>query len=388
MSASLQYGIDALVEDHGDWLEGRRIGLVAHPASVGAKGALSAELIRAQNDTRLACLFGPEHGVAGKAGAGEAVADAEHPDWRIPVHSLYGDTRRPTAEMLEGIDTIVFDLQDLSCRPYTYVSTLRYVLEAAAEFGKSVVVADRPTPLANVVDGPVLDPRFESFVGCVRAPLVYGMTPGEMAIWIQRDLKLDVDLNVAEMKGYHRAAARPAGWPPWIPPSPAVKSWECGLCFPVTVLFEALPGLDHGRGTAMAFQVFGAPWLDGPAAADTLTRLALPGVRFRAEAYKAAVGAHKGKDVRGVRIEVTDASAFKPVLTGLTIIEIVQDLHGPAWLWSQHGTRPEFFDQLLGTDRARLALFEGLTAPETAGSWDDDLRTFRGTREPCLLYKG
>ncbi len=379
-----QFGIDGLIHKHMDWLQNARAGLVAHPASINTSGDASAERL-CQNGA-LVCLFGPEHGFAGMGGAGDLIADQVHPQWGIPVYSLYGKTKKPTPEMLAGIDVIVFDLQDLGVRAYTYVSTLKYVLEAAAENGKRVIVADRPCPLARVIDGPLLNPEFASFVGLVPAPVVYGMTPGETALWLKQELKLDLDLRVAEMTGYHRETTGSPDWPAWIPPSPAIRSWACALCFPITVYLEALPALDHGRGTETPFQLVGAPWLDGLALCDELSGQPLAGVQFESCSYVAGAGAYQGQKVQGVRIIVEDPNVFAPVQTGIAIIEAVQNLYEIESLWSSPGTRPEFFDQLMGTSSVRLALLAGRSAREIALTWAADLDEFRAKRQSFLLY--
>jgi uncharacterized protein YbbC (DUF1343 family) len=380
-----QYGIDTLLRDHPDWLRGRRIGLVAHAASVGTQGAHSALLLR-ESGHALSCLFGPEHGFKGKRGAGESVQDETHPEYHIPVYSLYGDARKPTSEMLREVDTMVFDLQDLGVRCYTYVSTLRYVLEAAAENGKSVVVADRPVPLANTVDGPMLDEPLESFVGCVPAPLVYGMTPAETAKWLVRELRLSVDLQVAPMKGYRRESSRPKSWPAWIPPSPGIRSWDSGICYPITVLYEALPAFDHGRRTGRPFQLVGSPWMNSQIVCDALDEAKWTGVRFIPAAYQAMGGRHKGQRVEGFRIKVTQPDAFRPVEIGIGIVRVLQDLYGSGWIWSQPGTRSDFFDLLLGTASCREALQEEHSPAAIAASWSRRTAEFRSSRESCLLY--
>ncbi|MFH0953177.1 MAG: DUF1343 domain-containing protein [Verrucomicrobiota bacterium] len=386
MKTSLRHGIDVLIEDHPDWLAGRRVGLVAHPASAGAAGTASAELLRQVKDATLVSLFGPEHGFGGRGGAGEEIASGRHPEWGLPIHSLYGETRRPTPEMLSDLDVIVFDLQDLGARPYTYVSTLLYVLQAAAEHRKSVIVADRPVPLAHVVDGPMLNAAFQSFVGCVRTPVVYGMTPGEMAVWLQRDLELSLDLRVAKMTGYRREAERPSAWPPWIPPSPAIPTWESGLCFPITVFFEALPAIDHGRGTETPFELLGAPWLKSDEFCKAAAAYPLPGIEFASRAYKAGTGVYRRQRLEGLRIRVTGPKVLRPVATAVTILHLLQEIHGAAWLWSQPGTRQDFFDRLMGTDTVRLNLQDGLPPLEIVAAWERDLAGFRESRRSCLMY--
>jgi uncharacterized protein YbbC (DUF1343 family) len=382
----VRLGIDTLLAEHRAWLTRGRIGLVSHAAAVDAAGLTSAERLWRDPEVRLAALFGPEHGFRVAAGAGESVRTETHPAWGIPLYSLYGDTRRPTSDMLACVDTLVFDLQDLGARPYTYVSTLRYLLEAATGAGKAVIVADRPIPLPRVVDGPVLDPAFESFVAAVRMPMAYGMTPGEAARWLAADLELALDLRVAPMTGY----ARPITWPltdrPWTPPSPGIRSLESACAYTATVAGEALGALDYGARTSHPFQVLGAPWLQGRTLADALADLTLPGVAFDPCRYTAASERHHGAVIEGVRIRVVDGATFRPLLTAVSLLATIQALGGKDRLWLAPGTRPEFFDKLFGTDRVRLALLDGLPGAAIAADWEPGLAAFRLTRAATLLY--
>jgi uncharacterized protein YbbC (DUF1343 family) len=382
-NSQFQSGLDVLLARHKNWLAGRRLGLVSHPAAVGRDGMTAGERLWREPGLRLKAVFGPEHGFFGTATAGEPLGHQRHPEWRIPVFSLYGRTRRPTAAMFRALDTIVVDLQDLAARPYTFVATLRYVLETAAELKKSVVVADRPVPLPRIVDGPMLDPRFESFVGCVRAPMHYGMTPGEMALWLKRDLGLDLDLRVARMRGYRRQADRAPGWPPWIPPSPGIRSWETGRTYLATVFGEALPAIHIGRNTNLVFQVFAAPWMKSRAVCEYLNGLRLPGAAFFAHPYRTLP---EGVRFDGVRLAVRDPDAFRPVRTGIAILAGLQALYGRRKVWGVAGTRPDFFDKLFGTDTVRLALLAGASAAAIGRRWESDLRRFARTRQKCLLY--
>jgi uncharacterized protein YbbC (DUF1343 family) len=380
-------GIETLLCDHHDWLVGQRVGLVSHAAAVDREGITSAERLWRDRAVNLTALLGPEHGYAGTAGAGEATADAPHATWGIPVFSLYGVTKRPTPEMLARVDVLVIDLQDLGARPYTYVSTLRCVLEAAAAGGKSVIVADRPVPLAVGTDGPLLEPAFESFVGSIRAPMQYGMTLGETALWLKSDLDLGVDLRVAPMRNYRRDPLPGPDWPPWVPPSPRIRSWEAACCFTATVAGEALPALDYGSGTdGLSFQVFGSPWIKSTEAIAALDDLGLPGVAFEPCAYLARTGLYSGTALDGVRIRVTDPAVFRPVLTGVSLLACLQRLYGQERLWNAAGTRPEFFDKLFGTDTVRHALLDGESGATVSARWHAALAVFGGTRASVLLY--
>lgn len=380
-------GIDALLGVHRDWIAGRRIGLVSHMAAVDLAGVTTAERLLRSGDVVLSALFGPEHGFGGRAAAGESAPDYMHADWRIPVFSLYGERRRPTPEMLAPLDALVFDIQDLGARPYTYVSTLRLVIEAATEARKPLFVADRPVPLPRASDGPGLDPACASFVGLVPAPMQYGLTPGETALWLRSTLALDADIRVAPLTNYARDVLPSPDWPAWVPPSPRIHSWEAACLFTATVAGEALPALDYGSGTGLSFQVLGAPWMHRGETIPALEALALPGVHFEACDYRAASGIHEGILLQGIRIRVTDAATFSPVRTSVGLLAALQALYGKERLWNAPGTRPGFFDKLFGTATVREALQAGESGAKIAARWQPDLRRFEATRSKIMLYR-
>ncbi|MBI2441910.1 MAG: DUF1343 domain-containing protein [Lentisphaerae bacterium] len=375
-------GIDVLLSQHRHWLKGRRLGLVSHLAAVDARGMTAAERLWRERAFKLTALFGPEHGFFGLGGAGETLGHGRHPDWKIPVYSLYGPTRRPTPAMFKNLDVIVVDLQDLGARCYTYVATLRYVLELANALGKEVVVADRPIPLPRIVDGPMRDNALESFVASVNVPMHYGMTPGEMALWLKAELGLALPVRVARMQGYARAARRGADWPPWIPPSPGIRTWEAGQCYLATVFSEALSAFDNGRGTSLAFQVISTPWMKSERVDERLNALRLPGVAFYAHRYKTAAGAARA----GVRLAVTDPGIFSPVYTGIAILAGMQELYGFERIWQAKGSRPDFFDKLYGTATVRQALQDGAAPEQIRRSWLKPLKDFARSRAESLLY--
>ena len=357
-------------------LRNRRIGLLAHPASVLAHGVQSAFLLREKFGTRLTALLGPEHGFYGGAAAGEKVADARHPAWNIPVHSLYGEHRKPSAAMLADIDVLIIDLQDLAVRCYTFISTLWLAMQACAEQGKTLVVCDRPVPFPRVLDGPVTDPAFTSFVAQVPVPLVYGMTQAEAALLLKSIHKLDVDLVVMPMQGYRRCGNRPAMDTPWVSPSPGIRLWETAWTYPATVWCEALPALQCGRGGLSPFQMITAPWIDPGKLLSRLDRLKLPGITF---------SPHWDPDP-GIRLTVTNPDRCAPVAAGITILSTLQKLYGPERLWNHPGTRPEWFDKLMGADQVRLALQAGADGRDISMGWKSGLAAFRSIRKEYLLY--
>lgn len=383
---SFQTGMDVLLGERKANLAGRRIGLLTHAAALTVDGNGSAVRLIEDPDINLDCLMGPEHGLFGQAGPGETVQGERLPGWDLPVYSLYGDHRAPGPEELAAIDTLVIDLQDLGVRCYTYVSTLALALEAAAKAGIDVIVTDRPIPFPGILDGPMLDPAFRSFVAQVPTPLVYGLTPGETARYLVAASAWDVDLTVVPMAGYHARPTFGPGWPPWVPPSTGIRSWESAWCYPATVFTEALPRLDCGRDGALPFQILGAHGLDGVALKNVLEAARLPGVCWFVHPY-ALKGSEPGpRVVHGVRLVVHDPVSYRPIETGLTLLHAVQEQIGPEALWAHKGARPEFFDQLFGTDTVRTTLQAGRHPAGQIDSWREDHRTFREAVASHRLY--
>ncbi|MGQ9661442.1 MAG: exo-beta-N-acetylmuramidase NamZ family protein [Kiritimatiellia bacterium] len=382
----LQPGIWELLERHFDWLAGQRIGLLSHPAAIDSSGESSVDLLWSALGPRLTALFGPEHGFFGSAGAGENVSTFRHPHWKIPIFSLYGRTKAPTAAMLRRIDVLVVDLQTLPVRCYTYISTLRYVLEAAARFGKCVVVADRPVPLANVVDGPPLDVKLTSFISLVDTPLCYGMTPAEIAGYLRTTLGLDLELKIARMRGYYRQPWRGPRWPPWVPPSPGIRSWESALCYPATVFAEALPALVYGRGETLPFQYLGIAGMSVPRLAEMANAMRLPGIQFHPHWFFSLTGAKQSLQ-EGIRLTVTDPDLFQPVRTAVTLLYLLLQHSGKKHLWPTELGRLDFFDRLFGSRAIRRQLLQGTSPDEICSEWDEALTSFRLARKRHLLYK-
>lgn len=374
VSASFQTGLTRLLTHYRDVLRGR-VGLLAHPASVDISGAHASVLLRGKLGRRLAALYGPEHGFYGRGGAGEALADERHPAWDIPIHSLYGEHRKPTPAMLSGIDTLVFDLQDIAVRCYTFVTTLRYAMEACSENRKRLVVCDRPVPLPNVVDGPLPESGCESFVAGVPMPLVYGMTPGEAARFLHRALKLDLDLRVVPMRGYSRGATR-GNWGPWISPSPGIRYWKTAWTYPISVFTEALPALGCGRGSTEPFQVVTAAWLDAEKTARAFNRLRLPGLR----------ATPCWNPQPGLRFVVAHPDRIRPFAATVELLSLLQRMYGVERLWSESGTRPEWFDKLMGGAAAREAVLKNEAPAKIIARANAGLPRFRRARAAALLY--
>ena len=388
-------GIDNLRRQGFAALRGKRVGLLSHQAALTAGGATSAQLLWHTPDINLVALYGPEHGFFGQAGAGEHTYTRPHPDWKIPVYSLYGECRKPSPEMLGGVDIVVCDLQDLGVRCYTYLATLRNMLEACAEGGVEVLVADRPIPLPHTVDGPILEEGgWCSFVAPAPLPMVYGMTPAETALWMQKKLNLNLKLSVVPMEGWARGirAAFNDPYPAWLPPSPGIKTWETAMTYAATVFTEALPGIDCGRGTNLAFRVFGAPWIKAEECCEALHRTArqecrMPGnISFHPYRYTAGVAPYLGRELDGIRISVTAPAAFYPVRLSAVILKTLTEQYGINRVWRHKGVRPKWFDKLYGGPHTREALKSGMPLNELFATWDRDNKTFLRERKRMLLY--
>jgi uncharacterized protein YbbC (DUF1343 family) len=370
-----------------------RVGLVTnHTARVDTSDGGPAHLIDrmvASEAVELAALFGPEHGIRGDAEAGARVDDDAD---QVPVYSLYGSAKKPTRAQTRGLDVLVFDMQDIGARFYTYISTMGYAMQAAAEAGIPFVVLDRPNPIGDRVEGWVLESEHESFVGLYPIPVTHGLTVGELARMIQGESWMrrltDLDLRVIEMDGYTRTMAWEDTGLPWIPPSPNVPDVETARIYPGAAFFEGT-NASEGRGTLDPFKLVGAIGANAEAIAADLNGRELAGVRFEAEDFvprdlpgQATNPKGEGRTVAGIRTLVTDASAFRPVETGIHLLDAV---------YRDTSSKRDFFKadwlaKLAGTPRLHAALLRG-DAPETIiASWAEDAERFRQLAEPYRLY--
>ena len=310
-----------------------RFGLVSQQVSP------TGGILRGRFGGRLACLFSPEHGWFGLAAAGEKTGNEVHPFWGIPVYSLYGETRRPTATMLEGLDRLVVDLQDIGVRCYTYLATLKYVLEAAAAARLPVTVLDRPIPLGGVVDGPRLQDGLESFVAPLNVPFCHGMTPGECATFIVQATDLDLDLTVIRLRDWSHADGAP--WPNFVPPSPAIRSWDCAALYPATVLVEAFPAVDCDRFGALEFRVLDA----AEVLAEAGDGLAACGLGARTIRYRPGGGPYAGQVLDGIFLTVERPELYLPATAGVRLFAALRRRH-PEKLAER--MRAEWLDRLMG----------------------------------------
>ena len=310
-----------------------------------------ARLHAAFGDSQVA-MFSAEHDWFGLAAPGEKTAAEMHPYWHIPVHSLYGETRKPTPAMLAGLDRIVIDLQDLGVRCYTYLATTKLMLEAAAEAGLAVTVLDRPVPLGGVVDGPGREEAFASFVAPIDVPLCHGMTTGEFATHIVRSQALNVDLTVIPMVDWTHRSREP--WANFLPPSPGIRTWDSAVLYPATVFTEAYPAVDCDRAGPLSFRVLGAPWLD---ASHVLRELAdLPdtcGIGLRPYRYRSSYGKCAGQVLDGLLLSLANAETFRPIVAGTRLFACIRK-RNPEEIAVEG--RPGWFDKLWGSSATREAI--------------------------------
>ena len=370
---------------------GRRIGLVANPASLDVEGRHVVDVAAAAPEIRLTALFGPQHGFRSDVQDNMIETDhARHPRLGVPVYSLYGETRTPTPAMLSDVDLLVIDLQDVGTRVYTYAWTMANCLRAARRAGLRVVVCDRPNPIGGeAVEGPVLDPAYASFVGQLAIPLRHGLTIGELARLFNGHFGIGADLEVVPLGGWSRAMHHDEAAAPWVIPSPNLPTLDSALVYPGMVLLEGTM-LSEGRGTTRPFELAGAPGIDPDRLAGGLNALGLPGVHFRPATFEPTFQKHARRSCGGCQIHVTDRRAFRPVRTGVALLQACRRAAPERFAWREppyeyeHERMP--IDILAGSDALRRALDADRPAVDIAAGWDADVARFAAARAPFLLY--
>ncbi|WP_080848599.1 exo-beta-N-acetylmuramidase NamZ family protein [Cytobacillus gottheilii] len=385
---SFQLGVEVLLDKEKDLIKGKKVGLITNPTGVDQSLNSIVDVLHEDPETDLVALYGPEHGVRGSAQAGEYVEYYIDEKTGLPVYSLYGATRKPTPEMLEGIDVLLFDIQDVGTRFYTYIYTMAYAMEAAKEKGIPFVVLDRPNPLGGLkVEGPVLDMKYSSFIGNYAIPLRHGMTVGELAKLFNEEFEIGADLHVVEMKGWKRSMYYSDTPLEFVMPSPNMPTLDTALAYPGGALIEGT-NISEGRGTTKPFELIGAPFINGDELAKSLNGKKLPGVTFRAASFTPTFSKHAGTLSHGVQIHITDSDDFKPVEAGLHIVKTIHDLYPDQFEFrAENSSGISFFDQLMGNGWIREDIESGKTVDEMKNKWEDELRSFLKVRKQFLLYK-
>ena len=382
-SAEVLPGVEVLLRDSLHLLEGKRVGLITNHSGRDRSGKSSVDLLHQAEGVNLTALFAPEHGLRGAAEAGVTIASTIDSATGVPILSLYGETRVPTPEMLEQVDVLLYDIQDVGARVYTYEWTMALAAEAAAKAGKTFIVLDRPDPVrADRVEGNVLRPEYSSFVGLHQVALRYGLTPGELLRYLIGTGHIEASAIVVPMAGYTRAMWFDETGIPWVNPSPNLRDLDATLLYTGTVFFEGT-NLSEGRGTDAPFRVVGAPWLtDAGVIAEELNAKGLPGVRFDSTSRTVGEGQkHGGLTIPMIEVIVVDRDSVVPVEVGAHMLQVIRSRHLDDWEW-----RVSHIDRLAGTDRLRAAVESG-GVEELLVSWREEARKFAADRAPYLLYK-
>ena len=372
-------------------LRGQTVGVVCNHASVDRGYAHVVDRVTGAEGVTLGAIFGPQHGF--RSDVQDNMVETGHATdtaRRVPLYSLYSETREPTAAMLKGLDALVIDLQDIGARIYTYIYTMANCLRACGRHGVPVIVCDRPNPINGVdVEGALLVPGFESFVGLYPIPMRHGMTIGELARFFNEQFALGASLEVVPMEGWRRDMYADQTGLPWVMPSPNMPTLDSAIVYPGTVLFEGTM-LSEGRGTTRPFELVGAPWIEAESFARDMNGLALPGVYFRPAVFEPTFQKHAKQTCGGCQIHVLDRDAFRPVLTGVTLIEMFRQHDPQQFAWRQppyeyeHEKLP--IDILAGSDALRRGVEAGTPFREIADAWRTEEQAFRARRQPFLLY--
>ncbi len=384
-------GLERLLEERLDLVRGARVGLICNQASVDHHFRHSADVLHEHPDVDLTALFGPQHGIRGDV-QDNMIETAHSVDQvtGIPIHSLYSETREPTSGMLSDVDLLVFDMQDVGCRIYTFAYTMANCMRSAKAFNKGVLVCDRPNPInGKDVAGNVLEPEHASFVGQFPIPTRHGMTLGELALMFNDHFGIGCELEVVTMKGWKRESWHDETDAPWVMPSPNIPTLESAMVFPGTVHFEGTR-ISEGRGTTRPFELIGAPYIVPHEYAAELNRLSLPGVYFRSCVFRPTFQKHAGISCGGVQIQVVNRDRFEPVTVGVAMVKMAYDMYTESFRWKEppyeyvYDRNP--FDVIAGTTKLREAIEQGSTVEAIVESWQTSLTEFIKVRKRHLLY--
>src|SRR3954469_5213386 len=389
--ATISLGIDRLLDADRRLVAGRRVGVVCNPASIDSQFRHTADRLVEDPDVTVSAIFGPQHGF--RSDLQDNMIETAHTRdarRRVPVYSLYSETREPTAEMLRDIDVLVIDLQDVGTRVYTFVYTAANCMRAAARHGVDVVVCDRPNPIGGEeVEGNLLDPAFASFVGQFPIPLRHGMTIGELARLFNDAFGIGASLDVVPLEGWRRPMYHDETGVPWVMPSPNLPTLDSTIVYPGAVLIEGTR-LSEGRGTTRPFELIGAPWIDGDRLADAMNAKHLPGIHFRAACFEPTFQKHARQTCGGCQLHVLDRETFRPIRTAVGLIAEFRATDPARFEWREppyeyeHQKQP--IDILFGSERLRTTIDAGGSVSTLVESWGTDEDAFRRARQRYLLY--
>jgi uncharacterized protein YbbC (DUF1343 family) len=382
--ASVETGLDN-IGSYAHLFRGKRVGIITNHTACSRDGRYIVDVFKSIGNVTVTALFGPEHGIYGAEEDGKRIQNGAEPAYDLPIYSLYGETLKPTPEMLKKVDMLVFDIQDIGARFYTYIYTMSLAMEAAAESGKRFVVLDRPNPINGLqVEGNILKPQFASFVGLHPIAVRHGMTVGELATmfneqgWLANGVK--ANLVVVPIKGWRRSDWYDRTGLRFIKPSPNMPNLETAIIYPGLCLLEGT-NMSEGRGTATPFRKFGAPWIHSDNLAARLNKLDLQGIRFEPTSFSPTQSKYRGQECHGVRIVVTDRDRLQPFWSGILIVNEVYGMYPDTFQWKE-----QHFDRLCGTSAVREAITTQSSLSKLRKSWQADLKSFLRIRDKYLTY--
>jgi uncharacterized protein YbbC (DUF1343 family) len=388
---SIKPGISVLIKQQMNLIAGKRVGLITNPTGITSTLVSTADAIAKIKSVKLTALYGPEHGIRGDIFAGDNVETYTDKKTGVPVYSLYGKTKKPTDEMVANLDSLIFDIQDIGSRYYTYIYTMAYAMEAAKEKGIPFIVLDRPNPINGMlVEGPILDPQFSSFIGLYPIPIVHGLTVGELAQLFNQEFKINCNLQIVPLQGWKRDMTFADTKLPWVSTSPHIPQSSTAWHYATTGFIGELHTICIGVGYTLPFEIIGASWINGERLAIELNRQKLPGVRFRPVTFRPYYYIFKDQVCHGVQVHITKLKEFSPVATGLHILATIYKMYPgqtifPADL-DNSGSRLKMFYQAMGSDAVPKMLEQGKSAEEIIDCWQVELAQFKRIREKYLIY--
>lgn len=388
---SIKLGIEKILSTEISTLRNSRVGLICNQASVNHRFIHAADLFFQNPDINLTTLFGPQHGIRGDVQ--DNMVESSHSIDRatgLPIFSLYSETREPSAEMMSNIDTLVFDLQDVGCRVYTFIYTMANAMKACAATGKKFVVCDRPNPINGIdIEGSLLEAGHESFVGQYPIPMRHGLTVGELAALFNDEFEINCELEIIKLDGWNREYYFDETDAPWVMPSPNMPTVNTAVVFPGTVFFEGTQ-ISEGRGTTRPFEVIGAPFIDASILLEVMNSLEHPGVIFRSVNFLPTFQKYANQVCEGLFLHIVDRSKFKPVITGISLIKAIFELYPAHFNWKQPPYEYVFdqnpFDVICGNEEIRNNIEQNKTINEISESWVESEQKFKQLRENYLLY--
>jgi uncharacterized protein YbbC (DUF1343 family) len=388
----MKIGLETLFDQHLDLLKDQRVGLIVNPASINQNFEHAADIFHQCPNINLTTLFGPQHGIRGET-QDNMIEWEGFVDRRtgITVYSLYGETRIPTEEMLKDVDVLVFDIQDVGTRVYTFIYTMAHAMQACAKYGKRMVVLDRPNPIGGqLVEGNILESEFASFVGLFPIAMRHGMTVAELAKMFNEAFAINCNLDVVPMSGWKRSMWWDQTELPWILPSPNMPTLDTAMVYPGMVIFEGTM-VSEGRGTTRPFELIGAPYIDAYQLTQELNNLNLPGVYFRPNYYQPTFHKHVGQLCGGLQLHVRNRETYKSVITAVAILSTIYHLYPDKFQWKQppyeyvHDKLP--IDVIFGSDKVRKQIEANISLEEIEQSWQEGVSEFTELRKKYLLYK-